>query len=260
MKFEGGSAKLVTDKSKFYDSRFYHSMNKHGFGDMWEAYEVTTLDGYILTTFHVPAQTATSKGSVLVQHGHKQDGSSWIDSYGDEMPPQLQLAYHGYDVWIGNNRGTEYSQRHLTYESAGASAQDFWDFSWADMAYDDVANIAGIKSVTGEDKITYLGYSQGTIQMHYALAHDEHLWFRDNLKRAIHLAPCFVMTFPDTQLYYNNRIATFRDNGIYAINGPNWEADLQRICDVYGWFFCSLFKRFVASEEPYSVKAEQHFI
>ena len=198
MKFEGGGAKLITDKSKFYDSKFYHAMNKHGFGDMWEAYEVTTLDGYILTTFHVPAQTATSKGSVLVQHGHKQDGSSWIDSYGDEMPPQLQLAYHGYDVWIGNNRGTEYSQRHLTYESAGASAKDFWDFSWADMAYDDVANIAGIKSVTGEDKITYLGYSQGTIQMHYALAHDEDLWFQDNLKRAIHLAPCFVMNYRET--------------------------------------------------------------
>ena len=53
------------------------------------------------------------------------------------------------------------------------------------MAYDDIANINGIKSVTGEDKITYLGYSQGTIQMHYALAHDEDLWFQENLERVI---------------------------------------------------------------------------
>ena len=146
------------------------------------------------------------------------------------MPPQLELAHQGYDVWIGNNRGTKYSQRHQTYQATGASEQDYWDFSWADMAYDDVANIAGIKSITGEDKITYLGYSQGTIQMHYALAHDDDLWFQDNLKRVIHFAPCFVMTMPNTEWFYNNSMATFRDNGIYAINGPNWEEDLENIC------------------------------
>lgn len=195
----------------------------------WEAFEVTTVDGYILTTFHIPAQTANSKGHVLCQHGDMEDGTSWIENFGDEKSFHLLLADQGYDVWIGNNRGTEYSQRHQVYNSAGESAAQYWDFSWTDMQNDDKANIMGIKSVSGEDKITYLGYSQGTIQMHYALAHDEDLWFQDNLKRVIQLAPCFVADVPDLLIAaeYEATIATFREHGIHSINGPNWEEDLQ---------------------------------
>jgi len=79
----------------------------------------------------------------------------------------------GYDVWIGNNRGTEYSQNHTTYDAAGATAEEYWNFSWADMSNDDKANIMAIQGITSEEKIHYIGYSQGTIQMHYALAHDD---------------------------------------------------------------------------------------
>jgi len=50
----------------------------------------------------------------------------------------------GYDVWIGNNRGTEYSQNHTTYDAAGATAEEYWNFSWADMSNDDKANIMAI--------------------------------------------------------------------------------------------------------------------
>ena len=218
--------------------RFADIMDKFNYSG-WEAYEVTTADGYILTTFHIPAQTATSKGHVLTQHGDMEDGASWVANYGDEKSFHLQLADQGYDIWIGNNRGTEYSQRHVEYQSTGDSAESYWDFTWAEMAYDDVANIEGIKSVTGEDKITYLGYSQGTIQMHYALAHDEDLWFQDNLKRVIQLAPCFVADVPNlVESEYDSTVATFRDNGIYAINGPNWEEDLAKICSLYDDLIC----------------------
>ena len=95
------------------------------------------------------------------------------------------LADLGYDVWIGNNRGTEYSQGHTTYEATGATAEEYWDFSWADMSNDVKANIMAIKEETLEDKIYYIGYSQGTIQMHYALAHDDEDWYKDNLHRVI---------------------------------------------------------------------------
>ena len=44
-------------------------------GYTWEAVEVTTDDGYILTTFHITGTIASGKfnpdkGSVLVQHGN----------------------------------------------------------------------------------------------------------------------------------------------------------------------------------------------
>ena len=69
----------------------------------------------------------------------------------------LMLADAGYDVWLGNNRGTEYSQKHtnLTVDD-----EKFWEWSWAEMGrYDDIDNIKMIKERTGEDKIFYLGYS-----------------------------------------------------------------------------------------------------
>ena len=69
------------------------------------------------------------------------DGSSWLENYGDEKPFQVMLAEQGYDVWIGNNRGTEYSRGHTTLSATGASASEYWDFSWTDMAEDDKAQI-----------------------------------------------------------------------------------------------------------------------
>ena len=72
----------------------------------------------------------------------------------------LQLADRGFDVWLGNNKGTHYSQVHDTYDPRDS---DFWQFDWSEMGiYDDVANVKMIKEKTGSDKIYYLGYSQGT--------------------------------------------------------------------------------------------------
>mmetsp|Transcript_16537 Transcript_16537/g.22346 ORF Transcript_16537/g.22346 Transcript_16537/m.22346 type:complete len:85 (+) Transcript_16537:215-469(+) len=77
-------------------------------------------------------------------------------------PFHLKLVDAGYDVWIGNNRGTEYSQQHETLSAKNDT--DYWMFTYGDMGlYDDVANIKMIKEQTGEDKIFYIGYSQGTI-------------------------------------------------------------------------------------------------
>ena len=58
--------------------------------------------------------------------------------------------------------------------------------------YDDTANIRAIKEFTQVDKIFYLGYSQGTIQMLYGLAHLEEEFHEKNLHKVVLLAPCFV--------------------------------------------------------------------
>ena len=69
----------------------------------------------------------------------------------------LQLADQGYDVWMGNNRGTEYSQGH---KSLNVENKAYWDWTWAQMGlYDTPANITQIKEQTGVDKIFYIGYS-----------------------------------------------------------------------------------------------------
>ena len=118
-------------------------------GYTWEAHEVTTEDGYILTTFHVTGSTETglfspNKGTVLIQHGGSSDAASWISYYYDSKPMPLILADQGYDVWMGNNRGTEYSYGHrdgLTIDS-----EEYWAWSFAEMGiYDVPANIDYVK-------------------------------------------------------------------------------------------------------------------
>ena len=47
----------------------------------------------------------------------------------------LQLFEQGFDIWLGNNRGTRYSNlnHHHPEES-----EERWDFSWAEMGEYDI--------------------------------------------------------------------------------------------------------------------------
>ena len=103
----------------------------------------------------------------------------------------LILADRGYDVWMGNNRGTEYSRGH-TNSSMTIDTKEYWAFSYAEMGmYDDPANIKMIKDQTKEDKIFYIGYSQGTVQMFYSLI-KKGSDISDSLHRYVALAPCTI--------------------------------------------------------------------
>ena len=94
-------------------------------------------------------------------------------------------------MWLGNSRGTEYSREHTELNALEDS--EYWLFSFAEMGlYDDPAKIRMIKEKTGADKIFYLGYSQGTTQINYGLAHLEREFYADNLYKVVELAPCYI--------------------------------------------------------------------
>ena len=143
--------------------RFESAMSWFGYD--WESKQVTTDDDYILTTFHILGKTGqprpdSHKASVLLMHGAYIDGPvffNYVDGgYGKSF--LLSLVDEGYDIWVGNNRGTEYSQGHQTLSAADDS--EYWEFSWAEMGlYDDVANIKMIKEEADVDKVIYMGYS-----------------------------------------------------------------------------------------------------
>ena len=88
-----------------------------------------------------------------------------------------------------NNRGTRYSN---TNDRDGEwSEQERWDFSFAEMGlYDQPAFIEKILAETGQDKLTYIGHSQGTTQMLYAMAEDAD-YYADRLHRFIGVAPVY---------------------------------------------------------------------
>ena len=83
-----------------------------------------------------------------------------------------------------------YSWDHETLSSADDN--EYWMWTWADMGlYDDVANIKMIKEHDGVDKVFYIGYSQGTVQMFYGLAKREKEFHAQNVHKVVQLAPCF---------------------------------------------------------------------
>ena len=136
-------------------------------------------------------------------HGLGMSADSWFLSpeYGEPMP--ISLYEEGYDVWIGNNRGTNHSMEHIDW-SPEHHAQHFWNWSFAEMGkYDVPAMLKTIKytiqqnvenpKIEYTDKIIYVGYDQGATQLLYGLAHLEESFYKDYLRGAIILAPCVKM-------------------------------------------------------------------
>lgn len=145
-------------------------------GFKFEQHKVTTDDGYILTVFRIPGllgeePPATPKPPVYMQHGLLDSAFCWVSHHAD-VAPAFVVARAGYDVWLGNSRGNTFSKAH-EYLNPEHDKDEFWDFSWADMGtYDVPAVISHIQENTGDQKVAYIGHSQGTTQMFYSLAWD----------------------------------------------------------------------------------------
>ena len=84
--------------------------NKYGY--LSERHQVTTKDGYILDIFRIPGKLEeenTKKPVVFLQHGLGANMMQWVMNYPEQSPAYV-LANQGYDVWLGNNRGTTFGQ------------------------------------------------------------------------------------------------------------------------------------------------------
>jgi lysosomal acid lipase/cholesteryl ester hydrolase len=102
------------------------------------------------------------------------------------------LADHGYEVWLGNNRGNGVSMGHIQYTP---NDPQFWDFTWSDMAsYDLPAQVSHVLGATNQSKLSYIGHSEGTIQAFAALIEQPAL--ADQLHLYVALAPvAYVGTY-----------------------------------------------------------------
>jgi len=137
---------------------------------------VGTKDGFLLGLQRIPygirdrgIVKVGSRPPVFLQHGLFQGGDTWFQN-SREQSLGFILADSGFDVWVGNVRGTRWSHGHV---SLSEHSKAFWDWSWEELAgYDLPVMIEFIYSVTGS-KVFYVGHSQGTIMAFAAFTQPE---------------------------------------------------------------------------------------
>ena len=102
-----------------------------------------TEDGWELTLFHITGKVDKEESAsfgkysipVLFQHDSFSDAEAHLKSADVGEPWILQLAKYGYDIWLGNNRGTKYSNRSFNDPQED---KDRWAFTMHEMAIYDL--------------------------------------------------------------------------------------------------------------------------
>jgi len=93
-----------------FDKTFEQIVRENGF--KFESHPVTTDDGYILNVYRINSnETKPGAKAVFLQHGIVDSADCWV-MHRPDVAPAFQLVNKGYDVWLGNQRGTKYSMGH----------------------------------------------------------------------------------------------------------------------------------------------------
>ncbi|CDW82246.1 ab-hydrolase associated lipase region family protein [Stylonychia lemnae] len=197
-------------------------------GFVFEEHVITTDDQYILKLFRIPGQKESmikdhydpnlglEKPVVFLQHGLFDSADAWIMNHASQAPAFV-LARAGYDVWLGNNRGNKYS---LTSHIPKTSKQ-FWDYGFEEMGDHDLpAALNYIEKVTYQRKVAYIGHSQGTSQLFYALSRNES-YFEDRISLFIALGPVMRVTHEKSSI-------------MHFLSSNFTRKAVEDVCDLFG--------------------------
>ncbi|XP_040078977.2 lipase 3-like [Ixodes scapularis] len=159
----------ITRKQKI-SSHHWHTQSQliSSKGYPVEEYEVSTTDGYVLGIQRIPRGRNESgrpserrKTPVFLQHGLLASSTDYVLNFPEQSLGFL-LADAGYDVWLGNNRGTRYTR----HKWLTRFEKEFWDFSADELSTIDLpAMLDFVLKKTGQKRLHYVGWSQGALMM-----------------------------------------------------------------------------------------------
>jgi len=194
-------------------------ISKHGYP--YERHSVTTEDGYILEYQRIPHGISNTsepnKPVVLLMHGFLSSAADWVNS-GPGKSLAYILADLGYDVWLGNARGTTWSRAHVTLNPD--NDPEFWNFSWEEIGSLDLPVVIDyILALTGQEKLFYVGHSQGCTSFFTLTTMRPE--YNDKIRLAVQFGPAVYMDhmtnpfLPDIAKYEQNMTQSALDHELY---------------------------------------------
>ena len=216
---------------------FEQIVSQNGFA--FEEHSVTTPDFYTLKVFRIPGSNTShqvrGKPVVFLQHGLLDSADAWV-MHKPSLAPAFVLAKAGYDVWLGNSRGNKYSHS----SSVQMETKDFWNIGYENMGDGDITTeIEYVLKVTKQEKLAYIGHSQGTSQMYWALSHNEE-FFAKRVSVFIALGPVMRLDHCRSDLiktfaqYRQSIVDTCNFLGLYEFFPANWlsTGSMRMICGI----------------------------
>ncbi|PRQ22868.1 putative triacylglycerol lipase [Rosa chinensis] len=206
----------------------------HPSGYPCSEHKIQTRDGYFLGLQRVSSSNVDLRAQpgppVLLQHGLFMAGDAWFLN-SPEQSLGFILADEGFDVWVGNVRGTRWSQGHI---SLSEEDKEYWDWSWQELALYDLSEMINhIYSITNS-KVFIVGHSQGTIMSLAALTQPD---VAEMVEAAALLCPISYLEHISTQ-FVIRMVDVHLDQMILAmgIHQLNFRSDwginlLNSICD-----------------------------
>lgn len=124
-----------------------------------ELHQVKTADGYILSVHRLRANKRVEpQGTVFLMHGLFRNSADYLAT-GSEIALPYLLSDHGFDVFLGNARGSKFSTEHATHTY---KSSDYWNFSWHEIGMHDLPAMLEIAiDKTNCESVKYVGHSQG---------------------------------------------------------------------------------------------------
>ncbi|XP_033335083.2 lipase 3 [Megalopta genalis] len=200
-----------------------------------EAHIVETEDGYLLTMHRIPGKSGSP--AIILQHGVLGSSADWV-ILGKGKALAYLLADAGYDVWLGNFRGSTYSRAHVNMTTCD---HKFWNFSWHESGIYDLP--AMIDYVVGQKHHylrAYIGFSMGTTAF-YVMA-SEKPFMTKYLQSVYSLAPVVYMKHVQSPLKYFSSIATNFKEISYLLGETEFLPQdhvvkylSKTLCDLFRW-------------------------
>lgn len=204
-----------------------------------QRYTVTTGDDYLLGLYRLPANR-TDAPAVLLMHGLFASAADFM-ALGRKYSLAYVLADAGFDVWLGNARGTSFSRAHRTLDPDSPSDGSFWNYSFHEIGlYDLPAMIdrihAEIRANGSDGHLHYVAHSQGCTALFALLA--ERPEYSGRLRTANLMAPAVYMAgskaVAEMVIRYRDQLETLsRRAHLFEVSSQRPELKVRTSLDLF---------------------------